>query len=347
MTASAAGPGAASDLAARLLEGENRKLQALAAQGLLPLPPAELLTVQVQLAEAGDAQLRADAERSVAAMDPKLAADLVADGLALDVLSYLAEHLRHPLVLEAILRRRDAPPELLARLATSLEPALQEVLLLRQDVIVDEPEVLEALESNPALSAYSRRRIGEYREHLLPRRRTVPATAAELAAEAERLSDSEVAEALDAAREEPAEGESDDSTGLSESQIRNLPVPVRLKLTRGAKRSLRGILIRDPNPMVATSVLHNNAMGDSELEQIANHRAVAAEVLETLGSNRSFTRKYTVALALARNPRTPVAVAMRLLPRLSVRDLKGLGRDRNVANAIRSAAQRMYKMKQT
>ena len=46
---------------------------------------------------------------------------------------------------------------------------LQEALLLRQDAIVEEPLILDALERNPYLSPFSRRRILEYREHLLPR----------------------------------------------------------------------------------------------------------------------------------------------------------------------------------
>ena len=47
-----------------------------------------------------------------------------------------------------------------------------------------------------------------------------------------------------------------------------------------------------------------------------------------------------------RDPRAPVGMAMRLLPRLSVRDLKVLVQDRNVAHTIRSGAKRFYTMKQ-
>ena len=50
--------------------------------------------------------------------------------------------------------------------------------------------------------------------------------------------------------------------------------------------------------------------------------------------------------ALIFNPRTPLPTAMRLIPRLSVRDLKDLGRDRNVPDAVRSTALRLYRIKQ-
>ena len=50
-------------------------------------------------------------------------------------------------------------------------------------------------------------------------------------------------------------------------------------------------------------------------------------------------------LSLARNPRSPVPLALSLLPRLSVRDLMTLSRDRNVAEPVRKAALRTYRIK--
>ncbi len=87
------------------------------------------------------------------------------------MLEYFALGETHPIILEAIMRRRDVPRHLLVDLAARLTPDLQESLLLRQDAIIEEPEILSSLESNPELSVYARRRIGEYREHLLPRER--------------------------------------------------------------------------------------------------------------------------------------------------------------------------------
>ena len=51
--------------------------------------------------------------------------------------------------------------------------------------------------------------------------------------------------------------------------------------------------------------------------------------------------------ALVKNPRTPVGMAARLLPRLSVRDMEQLAKDRNVANAVRSTAKRLCRMKRS
>jgi hypothetical protein len=49
---------------------------------------------------------------------------------------------------------------------------------------------------------------------------------------------------------------------------------------------------------------------------------------------------------LVLNPRTPLAMTIRLVSKLSVRDLKNIGRDRNIPDALRSTALRLYRIKQ-
>lgn len=331
----------------RILDGANPQLQRMAADGLVPLPPEELIPVQVVLASAGaDAAVRELARRRLGSMEPKILARFL-ETAAHDDLAYFAEHAEHPLVLETLLRRRDVPRPLLAHLAPRLREDLQEVLLLRQDAIVDLPAILDALESNPRLSSYAGRRIREYREHLLPR---APAEAAEpvaapLEIDDEEWTDEQVAEAIEEVKTVPAAGEQDEDTGLSDAQIRMLPLPVRLKLARKAGRSLRTILVRDPNPKVAVSVIKFNHVPDSEVELIANNRSVCEEVLAEIGSRREWVRKPLIVLSLVQNPRTPVALALKLVPRLSLRELRGLSLNRNVSDAVRSTARRLYTIK--
>ena len=118
-----------------------------------------------------------------------------------------------------------------------------------------------------------------------------------------------------------------------------------MQLSRGAPRNLRQVLIRDSNPAVALSVLNNNAIPEGELEQIASNRSVLEDVLEDISRNPRWMRKYRVVRALVANPRTPVGLAVRLTARLSVRDLRSLSRDRNIAEAVRATALRLYRIK--
>ena len=332
------------DSAASLLEqvrsGGNRQLQELAADGLLPLPAEELIPLQVRLATGGDPELAGRAAKALREVDARVAAPYLSAGAGHDVLAYFAENAVHPLLLEAVIRRRDVPRPLLVELARQVPDDLQEILILRQDAIVEAPGILDALAANPQLSLYAQRRIAEYREHLLPRERRPVEAAAE-----EEIDDASFAAALVQARKAPAAGEVDEATGLSEGQIRMLPVPARLRLARGAPRLLRSILLRDPNPRVAVTVLTGNALSDQEVEQVARSRSVAEEVLEEIAKRREWVAKSGIVHALVSNPRTPVGIGVRLVPRLSVRELRDLSRDRNVPDAVRSTALRLYRIK--
>ena len=70
-------------------------------------------------------------------------------------------------------------------------------------------------------------------------------------------------------------------------------------------------------------------------------RNVSPEVLRNLGGRREWTKRYTVAHELVKNPVTPIAVSMGLMNRLAPRDLKKLTRDRNVPEMIRRHATKM------
>jgi hypothetical protein len=334
----------ANPLVREVLSGTNRELLELAAGGMLPLAPDEMLPLQITLAAGADAELGARAAASARGMDPRLVAPFLAAGAGPAELAFFAAEGGHPLIVETILRRRDVPRTLLIDLARRLPGDLQELLLLRQDAIVEEPAILHGLEENPQLTQYSQRRIREYREHLLPQK-SAAARAAVVEAE-ERLTEADLVAAIEAVRALPLVGELEERTGLSEGQIRMLAVPQRLRLTRGASRVMKQILLRDPNSQVAVAVLHHNNFSEQEIEQVARSRSVPEEVLLELAKRREWVARYTICRALVGNPKTPVSISVRLLPKMSVRDLKLLSRDRNLPDAVRSSASRLYTIKQ-
>jgi hypothetical protein len=336
-------------LVEQVLAGGNRQLQELAAAGVLPLAPEQLIPLQVTFARSRDADLAGRALASLRTLEPRVAASFLERDAGAEELAFFAREVSHPLVIETILRRRDVPRGVLVGLARRLPGEMQEILLLRQDAILDEPAILTALEENGQLTPYAQRRIVEYRQHLLPQRSgapRAPAPAPAPAPEEGEADDLEVAAAVLAARRQPRDGEVEEHTGLSEVQIRQLPVPVRIRLSRGASRLMRSILVRDSSAPVALSVLRNNSFTESEMEHIARSRQVLEEVLLAVARRREWVGKYPVIKALVQNPRTPIAVSLRLVPRLSVRDMRELARDRNVPDAVRSTAIRLYTIKQ-
>lgn len=324
--------------------GDNRQLQMLAASGLLPLPPEELIPIQVELARGVDPEISRSAVETLRSVDARIVAPFLERQAGEEVLSFFATETQSPLLIETILRRRDVPRQILTDLAVRLPADLQEILILRQDAILDEPAILDALERNPLLSGYTQRRITEYREHLLPQARRPAAPAPGFI---EEMSDEELAEAVALVRNQaPVEGEVETETGLSEGQIRMLPIPARLKLARRGSRQLRAFLLRDSNVQVALAALFGSPLSDQEVEHAAASRAVAVEVLDAIARKREWISRYSVAKLMVQNPRTPLSISLKLVNRMSVRDLRELGRDKNIADAVRSTALRLYRIKQ-
>lgn len=114
------------------------------------------------------------------------------------------------------------------------------------------------------------------------------------------------------------------------------------RMTRAIKgtREERAILIRDPNKIVSVAVLSSPKVSDTEVESFARMANVSEEILRIIGTTRAWMKNYSVVSALTRNPKTPVALSMNLLPRLNDRDLRQLSTDRNVPDVLRLTARK-------
>lgn len=138
-----------------------------------------------------------------------------------------------------------------------------------------------------------------------------------------------------------AGAEADEERKASVTQkIASLSVAQRMSLAMKGSREERSILIRDPNKLVSTAVLSSPKMTESEIESIAKMANVSEEILRIVGSNRGWVKNYNVMLALVRNPKSPVAMAMNFLPRLNDKDLRQLSTNRNVAEILRVTARK-------
>ena len=67
---------------------------------------------------------------------------------------------------------------------------------------------------------------------------------------------------------------------------------------------------------------------------------VSEEILRLIAMSRAWTKSYAVVHALARNPKTPVAISMNLLSRLVDKDLRMLSTNRNVPEILRVTARK-------
>ena len=114
----------------------------------------------------------------------------------------------------------------------------------------------------------------------------------------------------------------------------------RLKAAMKGTKEMRAILIRDPNKMISAAVLSSPKVTDSEAAGFARMASVSEDILRAIGHNRAWMKNYGVALGLARNPKTPVAMSLNLLARLQDRDVQAISVDRNVPEPLRIAARK-------
>ena len=129
-------------------------------------------------------------------------------------------------------------------------------------------------------------------------------------------------------------------TQTFQERLASMTVPEKVKCATKGTREMRAILIRDPNRMVASAVLSCPKVNDAEVEAFAKMGNVSEEILRTIAMSRGWTKNYSVVLALVKNSKTPVAITLNLMQRLTDSDVKKLASDRNVPEALRLAARK-------
>jgi hypothetical protein len=128
--------------------------------------------------------------------------------------------------------------------------------------------------------------------------------------------------------------EEDDQQSITQ-KLALMGVAERMKAAMKGTKSERAILIRDPNKLVSAAVLSSPKLTESEVENFAKLANVSEEILRTIGMNRGWIKNYGVIAALTKNPKTPLAVSMRFVQRLSDRDLKMIALDRNLQEPLK------------
>jgi hypothetical protein len=234
-----------------------------------------------------------------------------------------------------VFRRGEAPVDLRLQAAQGvLAPRAPEQVELLILLVKDaDPEVAAAAESTlqsipvEALAGFlARRDVAEDVRLFFAARGVAPAPTP---------SDSD-APLVDAAPEPEKPAEENAQSTLQ--RIAAMTVAQRIGLAMKGSREERAILIRDPNKLVSVAVLSSPKMSEPEVESIAKMASISEEILRIIANTRGWMKRYGIVLALARNPKTPVAISMNLLSRLTEKDVRAISTDRNVPEVLRITA---------
>jgi hypothetical protein len=123
-------------------------------------------------------------------------------------------------------------------------------------------------------------------------------------------------------------------------RLSHMKVGERITAALKGSREERAILIRDVNKVVSAAVLSSPKLSEGEVEVFARMTSVSDDVLRAIAGSRTWLKNYGVVSGLTRNPKTPIAISLGLVPRLLERDLRILVTDRNVSDTLRQVAKK-------
>jgi hypothetical protein len=261
-------------------------------------------------------------------------------------------------VLVRVIQHRNVSDATLAAMARTVTGAPQEALIVNQARLLRNPSLIDALFENPGLSADGRRMLNELKEEFFEkeaRRRgarsrrkerpfepEIPPAAEEGSAEGE--ADEQAQPGAETAPSSLPAAEPEASRDAEELYLRlmGMTVPEKVKLALRGKREERRFLIADGSKMVGLAVLRARGLTPTEVEGFCGMRHLDADLFLKIATTRDWIRRPLIALALVKNPKVPLTISLPLVKRLGMRDLRNIARDRNLPEAVRVQARKIY-----
>lgn len=340
----------------------------MAARGLAPLPPSDLLTALYALSFDPDDKLRSAAAATLTKLPEKILLPAL-DGLVLPhVLDHAATAFgNHPAALERIVLNQGTDPETIEVLAKGASEKLTELIAVNEARLLGHPGIIEALYLNKHTRMSTATRLvelavrnGVVLSGLDAFKEIAAAIGQELIPEASEEplpTDLDFIEAHQAGSDEAEVIEPlPEDAPETEEQIKEKFAPLHYKLAQMSisekirmamlgTPAHRALLVRDPNRLVHMSAIRSPAVSEREVEAILKNRAIPEEVVRYIASKREWLRHYNVKIGLVFNPKTPLATAIHFLPYLRVGELRNAARSKAIPASVVQAAKELLKKK--
>lgn len=336
----------------------------MAARGMAPMQPRELVTAQFVLTFDADPKVRETAEKALTNLDARIANSVLVDPqLSVHVLDYLATALAlRDGDIERILLNNSTPDRAYIYVAEICSEHVSEIIANNQARLLKAPEIARALTKNPNARKATVDRVIDF----LVRSSIVLDDSMEFERALLRLTGEErmrmadevdlPAEYLEGYAEDDDNGEQrlieDEGEGAEEDEgkkkslemlLRNMSTGQKVAFATKGNKSVRKRLMTDANRVVAMSAITSPAITETEIAEAARSRVVNTEVIQYISNQKDFTKNYQIRLSLVQNPKTHVAKAMAMVSTLQKRDIKQLAVNKSVPSPIRSLAMKMRK----
>jgi hypothetical protein len=338
-------------------------IRGMAAKGLVPLSPPDLITALFMLMYDSDAGVRDAAAKTASTLPDRVAASAFRDEeVPPPVLGwYLTVYAANEAYAEMLILNGSTPDDSVAALAAACSQRTAEIIGQNQLRLLRHEDIIRELAKNPVAQGalidgvcdFAVRsgvvladvpQMLEARVRLFgPQAIAQPPVPEGPTADAVLEEFSMEAEAGPAAAPAPPMEEGKKLT-LAQ-RIMKMNVAEKIKLATKGNKEARGMLFRDSNKLVLVAVIRSPRITDGEVLTQAQSKTANDDVLRVIYSNREWLRKYAVKLALVKNPKVPQGVSMRLLTQLHETDVKGLTKDKNVSSTIQMLAKKQLEKK--
>ena len=123
-----------------------------------------------------------------------------------------------------------------------------------------------------------------------------------------------------------AEKEEAPTPGTLFDRLKAMTVSEKMQLALSGTREERGALLRDNNKTVHVFVLKNPRFGLDEVQAAAKMPNLSPDALKMIAEHREWSGNAVVCAALVRNPKTPMPLALRLMDKVPVTDLRAIAK---------------------
>ena len=248
-------------------------------------------------------------------------------------------------IVSKCIRNPFLPIEFMQKIAKDGTPAMLETLLDNQIKMIAFPEIMEAMETNPEITKFVLGKIGEIREFYLRKEISEEIPEQEIIDELDEIFSMDQEKELVEENEDISKEEFKIKTISSLQKINVMTIAERIRLAFVGSKTDRLILIRDPNRIVAQSVLESPKLGRDEIFYYVKNKSTPGYIISKIANNRGWTTDYPLVLELSRSPKTPMKTALRFRKKLFIKDLRQITVDKNIHPTVRKLAMSMYREK--
>jgi hypothetical protein len=125
---------------------------------------------------------------------------------------------------------------------------------------------------------------------------------------------------------EPAEEGEPEARGPLTERLKAMSVQQKFQLALSGTRDERLALFRDPNKPVHVFILKNPRIGIDEVQYAAKLTNLSPDAVKMIADHREWGMNAVICCSLVRNPKTPLPIALRLLDRVPLSELRAIAK---------------------